>query len=150
MTTIRSEFLFHLHVLVEPMPIGLCPAGLRITYVARTGRFEGPQLSGRLLAAGDWVVIDREGVAAIDVRATLQTDEGELIHMAHTGILVAPPDLMDRLGGGDTVSADEMYFRTTHRFETASPRLGWLNTTLAIGTNALAAGAVDYDLHRIL
>jgi hypothetical protein len=49
------------------------------------GLFEGERLRGRVLAGGgDWVTARADGTFELDLRATLETDDGALIHMTFT------------------------------------------------------------------
>ena len=41
---------------------------------------------------------------------------------------------MERLQRGQVVLAEEVYFRCTPEFETASPALGWITSRLFVGT----------------
>ena len=61
--------------------------------------------------------MDGDGTLALDLRVTLETDDGALIYMTFTGIR------------HDATH----YFRTAPLFETASEKYGYLNRLLAIG-----------------
>ena len=51
------------------------------------GSFDGERLRGNVLAGGgDWVVKRADGTFELDLRVTLQTDDGALIHMTFSGI----------------------------------------------------------------
>ena len=60
----------------------------------------------------------QDGVLEVDLRATLQTDDGALISMRSFGLRHGPPGIIAALGRGEEVDLDH-YFRTTPRFETA-------------------------------
>src|ERR1035441_8942442 len=99
MIPLRSELLFTLTGRVSSaQEIGASPSGqLGIMRVA-SGEFEGPKLRGTVLPGGaDWMLVRPDGVAQINVRMTLQTDNGDLIFMRYGGFRHGPKDVMDRL-----------------------------------------------------
>lgn len=132
--TLEYEFLFSLVADIDaPQDIG----GRQI-YPILGGRIEGPTIKAEILPGGaDWVTVREDGSAVLDVRATLQTDDGELVYVYYPGI-VAPQ------GEG------EQYWRTTPRFETASKKYGWLNNVIAVGVAKEVPGKVAYDVFAIL
>ena len=151
MKDIETEFLFHITFNLEPAQmIGACPTGTRMTFVVRGGSFTGPQLHGEVLpGGGDWLVVGPDGVGRLDVRATLRTEGGDLIHTYYGGVLAAPPDALQRLGRGGEIGEDEMYFRTAPRFDTGSEALSWLNRMVAVGVGALGPNRVDYRVYKV-
>ena len=68
----------------------------------------------------DWTVKRADGVVELDLRITLETDDGALIHMTFEGIR-------------DDGAPGAPYFRTLPRFETAEPKYSFLNRLLAVG-----------------
>ena len=51
------------------------------------GSFDGERLRGKVLAGGgDWVTAQPDGTFELDLRVTLETDDGALIHMTFTGV----------------------------------------------------------------
>jgi len=68
-------------------------------------------LRGIFLGGADWVS------AELDLRLTLETDDGALIHMTFAGMR----------------DDANHYFRTLPRFETAVPKYSFLNRLLAVG-----------------
>jgi len=105
--------------------------GSRSVYPMTGGSFEGERLCGQVLAGGgDWIATSSDGVLELDLRVTLETDDGALVHMTFTGI-------RDDAHG---------YFRTLPRFETASPKYAFLNRLLAVGTGEIGP---DGPVHRI-
>ena len=70
--------LMTLHAdLKEPVEIGTGPYGTRNIFEVTGGTFEGSRLRGTILpGGGDWLLIDAEGIGRLDVRATLETDDG--------------------------------------------------------------------------
>lgn len=51
------------------------------------GSFEGDRLQGKVLPGGDdWTVTRSDGVVELDLRITIETDDGALIHMTFEGL----------------------------------------------------------------
>jgi hypothetical protein len=103
-----------------------------------------------LLGGADWVLASADGVGEADVRITLEADGGGLIHAYWNGVLKAPADALPRLARGEEIRAEEMYFRTTPRFQTSVPELLWLNEIVAVGAGSLGPGRVAHDFFRVL
>src|SRR5262245_8857188 len=102
--------------------IGAGPHGARVTFPITGGSFEGERLRGKVLTGGGgWTVKRPDGIFELDLRVTLETDDGALIHLTFDGIRD------DEIPGAP-------YFRTVPRFETADPRYSFLNRLLAVGT----------------
>ena len=79
----RSRPLMSLRLSTAPTQnIGAGPHGARITFPLTGGSFEGDRLRGKVLPCGDdWTVKRADGVTELDLRITLETDDGALIHM---------------------------------------------------------------------
>jgi len=118
----RSRPLMTLRLNTAPVQdIGATPRGTRVTFPITGGSFEGERLRGRVLPGGDdWTVKRPDGVVELDLRVTLQTDDGAYIHMTFEGIR-------------DDGATPAPYFRTVPRFETAELKYAFLNRLLAIG-----------------
>ncbi|MBI5103567.1 MAG: DUF3237 domain-containing protein [Solirubrobacterales bacterium] len=150
LTALPVEHLVDLAVDLEPAQVIPTPRGTRTTLVVRGGTFSGPGLRGEVLpGGGDWLLLGSDGVAVVDVRATLRTDEGELIHLEAGGLGDVPPEELARLAAGARVAWDAAYIRTTPRFATGSERLAWLNRVVAVAYNELAPDHVDYRVYRV-
>src|SRR5450755_5086020 len=107
--------------------LGIGPRGTRVTFPIIGGTFEGDRLRGTVLPGGhDWAVTRLDGLIELDLRVTLQTDDGALIHMTFQGLR-------------DDGAPEAPYFRTLPRFETAEPRYAFLNRLLAVGTGEIRA-----------
>ncbi len=152
MMPLRSELLLTLRgQVLPPQNIGPSPAGIRRIIPIAGGTFEGPKLRGKVLAGGgDWMLVRSDGVAQIDVRLTLQTDDGDLIFMSYGGFAHGPKEVMERLGRGEAVDPTAYYLRVTPLFETASQKYGWLNRVVAVGTGQRLPEGLVYDVYEIL
>ena len=79
----------------------------------------------------------------------LQIDDGPVAVVRYEGRIRLPDDGMERLLGGGSIAADEMYFRTAPTFETEAGRYEWLNSIQAVGVGSLGPGTVTYDVFEV-
>ena len=115
--------------------IGSTPHGKLSIFPVIGGAFEGERLRGKVLAGGgDWVTVKVDGTFELDLRVTLETDDGALIHMTFTGVR------------DDT----NHYFRTLPRFETAAPQYAYLNRLLAVGIGEIRSDGPVHVIEEIL
>jgi len=135
----RSRPLLTLRLNTAPVQdIGATPHGVRVTFPIVGGLFEGERLRGKVLPGGDdWTIKRADGVIELDLRITLQTDDGALIHMTFQGIR-------------DDAAAGAPYFRTVPRFETAEPKYAFLNSLLAIGIGEIRADGPVHLIEELL
>src|SRR6266705_3217069 len=117
----ESRLLMTLQVVVVgPQKIGSVPHGTRVTAPIASGHFEGPRLRGKvLLGGGDWTLLRSDGVLELDLRLTLETDDGARIELSSAGLRHGPPEVLAALARGERVDPHAYYFRTTPRFSTA-------------------------------
>jgi hypothetical protein len=119
----------------ELVTLGPAPLGERRVVHLLGGTFEGPQMRGEVLPGGaDWQIARRDGVLELDARYALKEERGGLVQVVSQGMRHGPPEVMARLGRGETVAPAEYFFRTIMRFETGARRLEWLNRTIAVAT----------------
>ena len=151
--TLQSELLCTIAITVDPkfQEVGSATWGQRRIVQVTGGTFEGPRLKGRVLpGGGDWILTRPDGVTQLDVRITLETDDGALIYMTYRGLRHGPPEVLARLAKGERVEPSEYYFRTVPCFETASEKYAWLNRALFVSTgDRLPAGPI-YTVYEIL
>lgn len=150
--SLRSEHLGTLRIEIgESYAVGDTPAGGRRIDVFRGGAFTGPRLRATVLGGGsDALLRRRDGAMQPDVRLTLRTDEGALIHMTYRGVRHGPPEVMARIAREEPVGPDEYYLRSAPFFETADPRYDWLNRIVAVGVGRREPGAAVYEIYEIL
>jgi hypothetical protein len=149
---IELEHLFTARLEVgPPRSLGMTPYGERRIVQITGGSFEGARLRGVILPeGGDWLLLRHDGILQLDVRATLQTDDGELIYMTYRGLRHGPADVIARLGRGEDVDPSEYYFRTAPWFETASQKYGWLNGIVSVATGERIAAGPIYTVYQVL
>jgi hypothetical protein len=98
------------------------------------GKFEGPLLTGAIQNNGaDWQVVTADGVAIIDTRYLLKTDDGALIYLQTKGFRYGPPEVLADVAKGKPVDPSKYYFRLYMNFETSGPKYDWLNRAMAVG-----------------
>jgi Protein of unknown function (DUF3237) len=150
-TALPVEHLFDMHVDLQPAQLIPTPVGTRMTFITTGGVIAGPMLRGELLpGGGDWLVLGDDGAGRVDVRATLRTHDGALIHYESRGIIKIPADGLHRLAAGEVLPFAETYVRTTPKFETADERYAWLSEVVALGYNILSPNHIDYRIYRVL
>jgi hypothetical protein len=99
------------------------PYGARLNVDVLAARVEGPRIKASLLglAAADWVTVAPDGqTGALDVRATLKTDDGAIVYTEYRGRVRFSPDGLNQVF-------------TSPRFETGDARYAWLNGIQCIG-----------------
>jgi len=133
------EFMFAAAVTVgAPLDLGDVGKGARRMVPITGGDFSGPNIRGKVLPGGsDWTVKRSDGVTELDLRITLETDDGALIHMTFEGI---------RDDGAPGVP----YFRTVPRFETAESKYSFLNRLLAVGAGEIRTDGPVHVIEEIL
>lgn len=133
---LESEYLCSLVVeLGEVQEIGSGPHGMRRIVPLTGGKIEGPKIKGEVLPFGaDWVLIRPDGVFQLDVRATIRTDDDELVYATYGGVVDSSRD----------------YFRTIHTFETGAEKYSWLNKIVCVGIGKRVNGEVEYEIYQIL
>ena len=114
------------------------------------GHFEGGRLKGTILDNGaDWQIVTADGVAIIETRYLLQTDDGALIYLRTEGYRYGPPAVMQKVAAGEEVDPNLYQFRITLRFETSAQKYAWLNRTVAVGSAMRLGKAVVYDAFEV-
>jgi Protein of unknown function (DUF3237) len=130
-----------------PQKLGTVPHGIRNIVPVTGGDFDGPRLRGQILpGGGDWLLLRSDGVLALDLRITLETDDHVLIYMTFQGLRHGPPDAIAALSRGEPVDPASYYFRTVPRFETSAEKYAFLNRIIAIGVGETRP---DGAVHRI-
>ena len=118
-----------------PMELGEVPRGRRRIIPILGGTFEGPNIRGTVLAGGaDGQSVRADGLAELDTRYALQTEQGSVIYIQNAGMRHAPPEVTKKLLAGEAVDPAQVYFKTVPAFETGAPELQWLTRAIFVGT----------------
>ncbi len=148
---VELEALFRAQItLAAVQELGETPLGRRRIIPITGGRFNGTRLSGRVLPGGaDWQVVRADGVADLDARYTIQTDDGALIYVRNRGLRHGAPEVIARLAKGEAVDPSLYYMRTVPAFETGDARYAWLNRLVCVATGARRAAAVELEVFSV-
>ena len=115
------------------------------------GTFAGERLRGQLLAGGsDCQLMRTDGVADLDVRISMQCDDGTIVFMKGLGMRHGPAEVMKRLADGEDVDPSEYYFREAILFEAPPGDYVWLNRVLAIGSGRRDPDLVTVDVFEVM
>ena len=150
---LKSEFLFRMALSAgAPQMVGTARNGeLRIVPVTG-GTLEGPRFNGEVLpgTAADWLRVDPDGTAHMDVRLALKAASGSIAYMHYSGIRTGAPEVLARLNGGQAVDPADYYFRIAIRFETGAADLAWMNKVIAVGVGQRPPSGPTYDVYAVL
>jgi hypothetical protein len=136
--------------LAPPEIIGPVPEGIRINMYVTGGEVTGPTIRGTIRpVGGDWFTIRQDGVGILDVRATIETEDGALIYLAYTGVAELGPDGYQKFLAGD--APPSIPLRVAPRMHTAHPDYAWLNRLqcVSVGEADLARSEVSYDVYAV-
>lgn len=99
-------------------------------------RLEGERLSGSMKgnAAADWLKVSPEGYGTLDVKITLETDDGAIVHATYTGRL----------------QFDTLAVYATPQFHTGDERYAWLNRIQAVAKGTFQPdGTLVYEMYEL-
>jgi hypothetical protein len=133
-----------------PEVIGPVPEGIKANFYVTGGEVTGPKIRGKVRpVGGDWLTVRKDGVAVLDVRAAIETQDGALILVTYPGIIDLGEDGYDKFLRGDLPLNARI--RTSPRFFTSHPDYLWLNRLhcLGVGEPDLANHNVSYDVYAV-
>ena len=90
-------------------------------------------------SAGDWMIVGPDATALIDIRLTLETEDGALIYVEYQG----RRDFTQVYEGVDA----PVYIAP--RFETSDERYSWLNKIQAVGKGLVDGDSRVYDIYEV-
>ena len=136
MPALHTRPLMRLHLTTASVQdVGATTRGKMSIFPIVGGSFDGDRLKGNVLAGGgDWVTATPDGAFELDLRITLETDDGALIHMTFAGVR----------------NDAKAYIRTLPRFETAAPKYDFLNRLLAVGIGEIGPDGPVHHIEEIL
>jgi Protein of unknown function (DUF3237) len=145
----RLEFIFAAHVTVgEARDLGDIDKGRRRVVPITGGTFSGPEVRGTVLPGGaDWQIIRGDGVAELEARYTLQSEDGALIEVCNLARRHGPPEVM-ALAAGLRVDPTSYYFRGATFFETSAQRYTWLTRHIVVCTGHREPSVVKVEFYR--
>jgi hypothetical protein len=148
----KLEFIFAAHVTVDPpLDLGDVAKGGRRIVPITGGDFAGPQIRGTVLPGGaDWQVLRHDGVAELEARYTLRTDDGALIYVRNLALRHGPPDVIAALAAGRPADPASYYFRGATFFETSAGQYAWFTKHIVVCTGAREPAGVKLKFFQML
>jgi hypothetical protein len=105
-------------------------------------QWEGERLRAHIkqgTVAADWLIVGQDGTGRIDIRLTLETEDGALIYVEYQG----RRDFTQVYAGIDA----PVYI--TPRFETSDERYLWLNKIQAVGKGTVVGEKRIYEVYEL-
>jgi hypothetical protein len=148
----KLEFIFEAHVTVDrPLDLGDVGKGGRRIVPITGGDFSGPQLRAKVVLGGaDWQVLRSDGVAELEARYTLRSDDGALIFVRNLALRHGPADVIAALAAGRAVDPAHYYFRGATFFETSAPRYAWITKSIIVCTGEREPAGVKLKFFQLL
>lgn len=125
-------------VLAEPIFVGDGPAGTRVIVEVDEATVKGDRLNGKMKgrAGADWVRIVGS-MGTIDVRVTIETDDGAIVFVQYQG----------RMDFSNGPGSSPAYVAPT--FETSAPEYAWLNGVQAVGKGVVDGHTLHYEWFEV-
>jgi len=148
----RLDFIFAAQVTVgPPQDLGVFNKGRRRVVPITGGDFSGPELRGTVLPGGaDWQLIRNDGVAELEARYTLRTDDGAAIYVHNHALRHGPAEVMEALAAGRQVDAGSYYFRGATFFDTSAERYAWMARHIILCTGEREPESVKLLFYKVL
>ncbi|HZF45447.1 MAG TPA: DUF3237 domain-containing protein [Sphingomonadaceae bacterium] len=145
------EHAFDLTVeLARPHEMGECPGGVRRVIPIVGGSADGPLVRGRILGVGaDWQTVLAGGIADLDARYAIETEDGAVIEVVSQGVRHASPEVAARMAAGEAVDPSEYYMRTFIRLESGHAAYDWVNRSLFLAMGGKVGATVRLAIYRV-
>lgn len=130
------------------VPVGPTRSGVRAIAPVTGGRCTGERINASVRPGHDWFVGQADGLA-IDVRLTLDSDDGATLYLSYTGAMRASPEAMARFRKGEQLAKEDYQLNIVARFECGDQRYSWLNDALVIGVGEQTLQGPIYHLFEI-
>ena len=110
--------------------------GTRLVSEIVSARFEGERFTASLhgRAAADWATVEPDGRIRVDVRLTLETDDGAIVLVTYEG-------------RGHTSSAITY---SAPLFETGDERYTWLTRLQIVGKSEFDGAGLRYEMYELV
>ncbi len=148
----RLELIFDAHVTVGPaQDLGVFNKGRRRVVPITGGDFSGSDLRGTVLPGGaDWQLVRSDGVAELEARYTLRTDDGASIYVHNHALRHGPGAVMEALAAGRAADPGSYYFRGAAFFETSADRYAWMARHIIVCTGEREPASVKLKFYKLL
>ena len=133
-----------------PEIIGPLSDGTRVHVYVTAGELAGPNIRGRFRpVGGDWLIVRPDGIGVLDVRGTIELDDGGLIYTTYSGIAELGVDGYERFLAGSP--PERVQLRITPRYYTAHADYQWVNRIQCIGVGEvdMQQMRVTYDIYAL-
>lgn len=131
--------------------IGPTPEGLKMNVYITGGEVKGPKLQGKIRPVGaDWYTLRTDGVGILNVRATIETDDGALIYVTYRGVSDGGEGSYESFLKGELPESGAP-IHSSPIFSTSHPDYLWLNRILCLGIGQafLDRMEVEYDVYAV-
>jgi len=136
--------------LSRPHEMGTWAAGTRRIIPIVGGTAQGPLVNGRILDVGaDWQTVLTDGIAELDARYAIETDDDAVIEVVSRGIRHASPEVTARIAAGEAVPPTEYYMRTAIRLQTGHPAYDWVNRAIFLAAGGKVGATVQLSIFRV-
>lgn len=149
----KMEHVFSYNAtLTQPEIIGTVPDDIRANFYVTGGEVwapDGTKIGKVRAVGGDWMTIRRDGKGVLDVRATVETNDGALLYAVYNGLVDLGPDGYENLLAGRL--PDKAPVRAAPRIATSSAAYAWVNGCqfINIGEVQFNKGIVTYDVYAL-
>jgi hypothetical protein len=133
-----------------PQYIGEIPWGMRVNLVVREGTIAGGALCGKLLqASADDMLVRRDGMGVVDMRAVIGAEDGAIVDVTSGGYVDFGPDGYRRAVARDL--PDQAPIVVSPLLFTKHPKYSWLGRLqcIGVGQTHLDAGQACYDVYAV-
>jgi hypothetical protein len=133
-----------------PEVIGPVPSGIRVNFYSTGGEVTGPKIRGLVRpVGGDWLTIRPDGIALLDVRATIETHDQALIDLTYTGVGDLGEDGYERFVQSGPPPLVPL--RVAMRWQSAHPAYQWLNRLQCVGVGEadMERSQARYDVYAV-
>ncbi len=130
--------------------IGFVPGGVRANIFAKpnetrvyhalgeTTVLENKSLKGTVVWSGDWALIREDDVGFLDVKLTIQTDDGDTIDMVYRGLYpTGPRGFRQLVTEKPLLGSEKKPFKgpvyIAPYFDTSAPKYRWLSERQCVG-----------------
>jgi hypothetical protein len=144
------EYISSFTVTLRRELIGPLAEGIRVNYHITGGEVDGPKLRGKFRPGGaDFVIMRRDGVGVLDIRATIETQDGAVIYEVASGLTYTSEDTYERAIKGDLPPT--IPIRAVVRLSTAHPNYLWVNRLqfVEIGELVRARDELHVDVYAL-
>ena len=108
--------------------------------------------------SGDWMYVLPNGTFKLDVRATVQMDDGALMLVEYTGRLKFTEEGGAKFQNGEVVGEGDWYFIASPTVHTAAEKYAWMNDAVFVNKGVELQGPnqdgkplyVRYDVYMVV